>query len=126
MHRVLVLGAGKIGALISGLLAESGSYKVHLADVDGAAAEGVVRAHGTGNLTGFAFDASQAAALARHLAEHPADAVISSLPYYCNFRQKRRGPYKGIDRHNRRFRRGRRVVSIGAELPDLSNERLIP
>ena len=34
MHRVLVLGAGKIGSLISGLLAESGSYTVHLADVD--------------------------------------------------------------------------------------------
>ncbi len=31
MHRVLILGAGKIGALISGLLAESGSYQVHLA-----------------------------------------------------------------------------------------------
>ena len=36
MHRVLILGAGKIGALISGLLAESGSYKVQLADMDGA------------------------------------------------------------------------------------------
>ncbi len=84
MHRVLILGAGKIGALISGLLAESGSYRVHLADVDGAAAESVVRAHGTGNLTGFAFDASHATALARHLADHPADAVISSLPFYCN------------------------------------------
>jgi saccharopine dehydrogenase-like NADP-dependent oxidoreductase len=44
MHRVLILGAGKIGALISGLLAESGSYRVQLADVDGAAAEAVVRA----------------------------------------------------------------------------------
>ena len=30
MHRVLILGAGKIGALISGLLAESGSYRVQL------------------------------------------------------------------------------------------------
>ena len=33
MPKVLILGAGKIGALISGLLAESGSYEVHLADV---------------------------------------------------------------------------------------------
>jgi saccharopine dehydrogenase-like NADP-dependent oxidoreductase len=84
MHRVLILGAGKIGALISGLLAESGSYKVHLADVDGAAAEGVVRAHGAGNLVPFALDATDAASLSRHLAEHPVEAVISSLPYYCN------------------------------------------
>ncbi|MGB9330828.1 MAG: saccharopine dehydrogenase C-terminal domain-containing protein [Steroidobacteraceae bacterium] len=84
MHRVLILGAGKIGALISGLLAESGSYRVQLADVDGAAAEAVVRAHGTAHLSGYALDAGNAAALAQHLAEHPVEAVISSLPFYCN------------------------------------------
>ena len=84
MHRVLILGAGKIGALVSGLLAESGSYRVHLGDVDGAAAEAVVRAHGGGNLTSFPLDASNATALAAHLAAHPVDAVISSLPYHCN------------------------------------------
>ena len=84
MHRVLILGAGKIGALISVLLAESGSYRVQLGDVDGAAADGVVRAHGNGQLNGFALDARDTQALARHLTEHPVDAVISSLPYYCN------------------------------------------
>jgi saccharopine dehydrogenase-like NADP-dependent oxidoreductase len=84
MHRVVILGAGKIGALISGLLAESGSYQVQLADVDGAAAEAVVRAHGGGHLSAFAVDATDTQALARHLKAHPADAVISSLPYYCN------------------------------------------
>src|SRR5580704_9499164 len=84
MHRVLILGAGKIGALISGLLAESGAYRVQLADVDGAAAEGVVRAHGAPSLSGFALDASNGEALAKHLAAHPVDAVISSLPFYCN------------------------------------------
>ncbi|HSY47072.1 MAG TPA: saccharopine dehydrogenase C-terminal domain-containing protein [Steroidobacteraceae bacterium] len=84
MHRVLILGAGKIGALVSGLLAESGSYRVHLGDLDGAAAEGVVRAHGAAHLASFALDATDPAALARHLAEQPVDAVISSLPYYCN------------------------------------------
>jgi saccharopine dehydrogenase-like NADP-dependent oxidoreductase len=84
MHRVLILGAGKIGALISGLLAESGSYRVQLADVDGAAAESVVRAHGANHLSSYALDATQGPALEKHLAEHPVDAVISSLPYYCN------------------------------------------
>ena len=84
MHRVLVLGAGKIGALISGLLAESGSYKVQLGDIDGTAAEAVVRAHETRNILAFALDATDAAALARQLAEHPVDAVVSGLPYYCN------------------------------------------
>jgi saccharopine dehydrogenase-like NADP-dependent oxidoreductase len=84
MHRVLILGAGKIGALISGLLAESSSYTVFLGDVSGPAAHAVVRAHGSANLTAVALDASDTAALARHLAAHPVDAVISSLPYYCN------------------------------------------
>jgi saccharopine dehydrogenase-like NADP-dependent oxidoreductase len=84
MHRVLILGAGKIGALVSGLLAESGSYQVQLTDVDGAAADAVVRAHSAGNLCAFAVDATDTAALAAHLKSHPVDAVISGLPYYCN------------------------------------------
>ena len=91
MHRVLILGAGKIGALISGLLAESGSYRVQLADVDGAAAEAVVRAHGGANLSALALDATQPAALAKHLSEHPVDAVISSLPYLLQCRRRRSG-----------------------------------
>jgi saccharopine dehydrogenase-like NADP-dependent oxidoreductase len=84
MHRVLILGAGKIGALISGLLAESGSYSVQLADVEASAAEAVVRAHAATNLAAFKLDASSPGALAQHLAAHPVDAIISSLPFYCN------------------------------------------
>jgi len=84
MHRVLILGAGKIGALISGLLAESGSYEVQLGDVDAAAADAVAKAHGSPNLKSYALDATAAGAVQRHLFAHPADAVISSLPYYCN------------------------------------------
>ncbi|HKZ73020.1 MAG TPA: saccharopine dehydrogenase C-terminal domain-containing protein [Steroidobacteraceae bacterium] len=84
MHRVLILGAGKIGALISGLLAESGGYKAQLADVDGATAEAVAKAHASPNLQAFAVDAANREALAAHVERHPADAVISSLPYYCN------------------------------------------
>ncbi|HEY4214903.1 MAG TPA: saccharopine dehydrogenase C-terminal domain-containing protein [Steroidobacteraceae bacterium] len=84
MHRVLILGAGKIGALISGLLAESSGYNVALGDVDPAAAEAVVRAHGSPNLAAYALDATNTAQLAAHLEAHPVDAIISSLPYYCN------------------------------------------
>src|SRR5579863_2583839 len=84
MHRVLILGAGKIGALISGLLASSGGYQVQLADVDAAVAEAVVRAHGAPGLTAYALNAKQRSALEQHLASHPVDAVISSLPFYCN------------------------------------------
>jgi saccharopine dehydrogenase-like NADP-dependent oxidoreductase len=84
MHEVLILGAGKIGALISGLLAESGDYRVHLADVNGAAARAVAEAHGLPNLVAHTVDASDGAALTRHLEAHPVDAVISGLPFYCN------------------------------------------
>jgi saccharopine dehydrogenase-like NADP-dependent oxidoreductase len=84
MHRVLVLGAGKIGALISGLLAESGDYAVQLADVDGPLANAVAAAHDLPDLRAHALDATRAEDLRAHLARHPADAVISSLPYYCN------------------------------------------
>lgn len=84
MNRVLILGAGKIGALISGLLADASGYEVQLADVNGDAARAVARAHGKRSLTAYAVDAADPAALARHVAEHPCDAVISSLPYFCN------------------------------------------
>ena len=84
MNKVLILGAGKIGALISGLLAESGDYDVTLGDVDASAAEAVVKAHGSKALRAVALDASDTKALERHFATSKPHAVISSLPYYCN------------------------------------------
>ena len=84
MRRVLVLGAGKIGALISGLLAESGLYQVQLADVDETAAASVARAHGLANVQPVRLDATDAEALRAHMRRQPVDAVVSSLPYHCN------------------------------------------
>ena len=84
MQEILVLGAGKIGALISGLLADCGDYHVQLADKDAGAAEEVVTAHGQRNLDGYTFDATDAASLASHIKKHKPVAVISGLPYYCN------------------------------------------
>lgn len=84
MHKVLVLGAGKIGSLISGLLAASGDYDVHVADVNETVARAVVDAHGLDNLEAHGFDAGDAKALSAHLRAHPVEAIISSLPYYCN------------------------------------------
>lgn len=84
MHKVLILGAGKIGSLISGLLAESGDYAVHVADVSTDVARSVVDAHRLDNLQSFGIDARDTAALAAHLRAHPVEAVISSLPFYCN------------------------------------------
>jgi saccharopine dehydrogenase-like NADP-dependent oxidoreductase len=84
MNRVLVLGAGKIGALISGLLAESGAYQVQLADLDETAAAGVARAHGLPNIQSVRLDATDAIAVRTQLLSHPVQAVVSSLPYHCN------------------------------------------
>jgi len=84
MHTVLILGAGKIGSLISGLLAESGDYSVQVADVSAEVARSVVGAHSLPNIQAFGLDARDEGALAAHLARHRVDAVVSSLPYYCN------------------------------------------
>jgi saccharopine dehydrogenase-like NADP-dependent oxidoreductase len=84
MHTVLILGAGKIGSLISGLLAESGDYTVQVADVSEEVARSVVTAHGLPNMHAVSLDAREKSALAAHLARHRVDAVVSSLPFYCN------------------------------------------
>jgi saccharopine dehydrogenase-like NADP-dependent oxidoreductase len=84
MHTVLILGAGKIGSLISGLLAESGDYTVQVADVSEEIARSIVTAHGLPNMYAFGLDAREISALAAHLARHRVDAVVSSLPFYCN------------------------------------------
>lgn len=81
---ILVLGAGKIGALIAGLLAESGSYCVQLADAKKGAAAGVAAAHKLDNITPFKLDATDEDALMAHVREHKPVAVVSSLPYFCN------------------------------------------
>jgi len=84
MQDILVLGAGKIGALISGLLAESGSYRVQLADARKGAAAAVAKAHALDAITAFDIDANDKDALTRHVRKSRPVAVVSSLPYYCN------------------------------------------
>ena len=68
MKEILVLGAGKIGALISGLLAESGGYRVQLADTEPGLAESVAAAHRLDSLTAFDLDASNKEANTRFMA----------------------------------------------------------
>ncbi len=84
MQDILVLGAGKIGALISGLLAESGDYRVQLADKRPGVAADVIKAHGSEHLQAFDLDASDSPALVDHVRRHNPVAIVSGLPYYCN------------------------------------------
>ena len=84
MQDILVLGAGKIGALIAGLLGESGSYRVQLADAEPGVAKSVAAAHGLDSIVAFDLDASDKETLTRHVREHKPVALVSSLPYFCN------------------------------------------
>ena len=84
MKDILVLGAGKIGVLVSGLLAESGDYRVQLVDSRAGAAKDVADAHGLDNIVPFDLDAGDKDRLAAHVAEHKPIAVVSGLPYFCN------------------------------------------
>ena len=84
MKDILVLGAGKIGALICGYLAESGDYHVQLGDTQPGAAAEVAKAHANKNISAFDIDATDKAALRKQVHEHRPLAVVSSLPYYCN------------------------------------------
>lgn len=84
MHDILILGAGKIGSLIAGLLAESGDYRVQLADSKAGAADEVAAAHGLDTIVPFKLDATDSAQLVKHVKSQKPVAVISSLPYFCN------------------------------------------
>lgn len=81
---VLVLGAGKIGSLITCLLAESGDYSVHLGvkNIDSAAK--LVERCGLQGVAIAKLDASDEKALDQYMAANTFDAVVSCLPYYCN------------------------------------------
>lgn len=83
MHQILIMGAGKIGSLIAFLLARSNDYKVHLADM----AENNPAAHYTDALSHFQYvqlNAKDAEGIAAYINKHNIQAIISSLPFYCN------------------------------------------
>jgi len=84
MQEILVLGAGKIGVLISGLLAESGSYRVQLGDAKRGLAAEVATAHKNRNIAAFEIDANDKDALIAHIRKQGPIAIVSSLPYLCN------------------------------------------
>jgi saccharopine dehydrogenase-like NADP-dependent oxidoreductase len=84
MRRVLMLGAGKVGSLIACLLSETRDYQVCIGDSDDNAIRRMQEMARPG-ITVHAVDAMDRAALENFLGSHHADAVISGLPYYCNF-----------------------------------------
>jgi saccharopine dehydrogenase-like NADP-dependent oxidoreductase len=84
MKNVMVLGAGKIGSLISCLLSQSGDYVVHLGDTDSETI-GRLRVELPGdNLKLITIDAMAKVELIRYARDNKLEAAISALPYYCN------------------------------------------
>lgn len=79
MHRVLLLGAGKIGRMIARLLLDSGEYGVTAADVDQAALSRL--AHQL-DVETRQLDVEDSKSLSRALSG--VDSVISALSYYHN------------------------------------------
>ena len=75
--KLLLLGAGNIGAAITDLLIETGDYEVTVADSEGDRITNLNQAAHT-----LMLDASVRAQLDRPMAE--ADVVISACPYYLN------------------------------------------
>jgi saccharopine dehydrogenase-like NADP-dependent oxidoreductase len=84
MKNVVVLGVGSIGSLIACLLAESGDYAVHAGDSDADALKHMQES-GLPELSLHSIDAYDRSSLERFFKAHQVEAVISCLPYYCNF-----------------------------------------
>jgi saccharopine dehydrogenase-like NADP-dependent oxidoreductase len=83
MHNVLVIGAGKIGSLITFLLSNSNDYFVYLADIQ----DDNPHVSRMGNLRNFNYvklDAKQPDTIDEFLKKNKVEAIVSSLPYYCN------------------------------------------
>ena len=78
MERILLLGAGKIGAAIVEMLGTSGDYELTVGDHD----EGLLAQLNGHDAGRESLDVEDAAALRRVMAGK--DAVVSALPYYLN------------------------------------------
>jgi saccharopine dehydrogenase-like NADP-dependent oxidoreductase len=79
MHRVLLLGAGKIGRMIARFLMDSGDYDLLVGDVKDAALERVAKLTGTATRRVDAANSAELAAAMRGM-----ETVISALSFHHN------------------------------------------
>ncbi|GJL57019.1 MAG: L-lysine dehydrogenase [Nitrospirales bacterium] len=84
MRRVLVLGGGKIGSLISVLFSETGEYEVYLGDVDKDTVQRLAQEVENPHFHAHVIDVMGEHTLDAFLSTTPIDGIVSSLPYYCN------------------------------------------
>src|SRR3954451_5555692 len=79
MHRVLLLGAGKIGRMIARFLMDSGDYDLLVGDVSEMALDRIAKLTGAKTCK---IDASDPAALSAAMKEF--NTVLSALSFYHN------------------------------------------
>lgn len=84
MYNVMITGAGKIGSLIACLLADSGDYQVHLADVEFNGSDVTRLLAALPEIKTVALDVKDRKATQDYLEKHNIIAVVSSLPYFLN------------------------------------------
>ncbi|CAM2799028.1 saccharopine dehydrogenase family protein [Legionella worsleiensis] len=84
MYNVMITGAGKIGSLIACLLADSGAYQVHLADVDFNGSDVIRLLDALPEIKTVALDVKDEQSTQAYIEKHKIIAVISSLPYFLN------------------------------------------
>lgn len=85
MQKVLVLGAGKIGTLISFLLSHSNDYYVYLADLSFTGRPDLEKILAQSrNLETITLNAKNAEEIAAFLQKNPVQAIVPCLPYYYN------------------------------------------
>ncbi|STX42422.1 L-lysine dehydrogenase [Legionella donaldsonii] len=84
MYNVMITGAGKIGSLIACLLADSGDYQVHLADVEFSGTDVTRLLQAMPEIKTIALDVKDQESTQAYLQKNNIIAVISSLPYFLN------------------------------------------
>ena len=84
MHKVLIIGAGKIGSLIAVLLSNSNDYQVYLSDIHIDTPILKRLFDKTPNLERVQLNAQDPKMVADFIRQNPVQTIVSSLPYYCN------------------------------------------
>ena len=84
IERVAIFGAGKIGALISCLLAENKDYRVWLVDVTPDNSHTAQVLQSFRDIRPVTLDVNDKSALEQFITANKPQVILSSLPFFCN------------------------------------------
>lgn len=84
MYNVMITGAGKIGSLIACLLSESGSYQIHLVDIDFNGSDVKRLLEAVPKIKTVALNVQDHQSMQAYMEKNGIVTVISSLPYFLN------------------------------------------